>query len=441
MRSSLKLLGRSALLVAICVAVGFALLLAAFALPTEPMRENALASQDVFAREGSYPMARTLGVDAKLDNFTDSMMLVQAGYQAPETTLLQRTLNVYRPFPHGNRGAAAGVYAESLATPAPAPQSNYGRYWHGYLAVLKPLLSLFTYEQLRVVNAVWVALLGLIVAALMWRRGLRRYILPFVVTVLLFDPVATAMNMFYTQVYAVTMLACIAILSGWNWLRARTGRLLLLFTLTGCLTSYLDLLTCPLVSFGVPCVLCLCLAAPDWKDGLKLVLTALICWGIGYGGMWAGKWVLAALLGGENIGLLEALRLRSSAAGASNPLGAIAVIVKRLLVQLRVPMLGAALLLALVLAVLFLRRSPLEKLKSLAWLPWAAVCLLPFVWIAFAQNHSYIHRWFVYRLLAICVFGGLCLLARLTEKRGAAPRVGTGAEMAVDGAEQAPRQR
>ena len=441
MRSSLKLLGRSALLVAICVAVGFALLLAAFALPTEPMRENALASQDVFAREGSYPMARTLGVDAKLDNFTDSMMLVQAGYQAPETTLLQRTLNVYRPFPHGNRGAAAGVYAESLATPAPAPQSNYGRYWHGYLAVLKPLLSLFTYEQLRVVNAVWVALLGLIVAALMWRRGLRRYILPFVVTVLLFDPVATAMNMFYTQVYAVTMLACIAILSGWNWLRARTGRLLLLFTLTGCLTSYLDLLTCPLVSFGVPCVLCLCLAAPDWKDGLKLVLTALICWGIGYGGMWAGKWVLAALLGGENIGLLEALRLRSSAAGASNPLGAIAVIVKRLLVHLRVPMLALALLLALVLAVLFLRRSPLEKLKSLAWLPWAAVCLLPFVWIAFAQNHSYIHRWFVYRLLAICVFGGLCLLARLTEKRGAAPRVGTGAEMAVDGAEQAPRQR
>ena len=441
MRSSLKLLGRSALLVAICVAVGFALLLAAFALPTEPMRENALASQDVFAREGSYPMARTLGVDAKLDNFTDSMMLVQAGYQAPETTLLQRTLNVYRPFPHGNRGAAAGVYAESLATPAPAPQSNYGRYWHGYLAVLKPLLSLFTYEQLRVVNAVWVALLGLIVAALMWRRGLRRYILPFVVTVLLFDPVATAMNMFYTQVYAVTMLACIAILSGWNWLRARTGRLLLLFTLTGCLTSYLDLLTCPLVSFGIPCVLCLCLAAPDWKDGLKLVLTALICWGIGYGGMWAGKWVLAALLGGENIGLLEALRLRSSAAGASNPLGAIAVIVKRLLVHLRVPMLALALLLALVLAVLFLRRSPLEKLKSLAWLPWAAVCLLPFVWIAFAQNHSYIHRWFVYRLLAICVFGGLCLLARLTEKRGAAPRVGTGAEMAVDGAEQAPRQR
>lgn len=438
MRSSLKLLGRSALLVALCVAAGFALLLAAFALPTEPMRENALASRGVFAREGSHPMVRTLGAETKLDNFTDSMMLIHAGYQAPDTTLLQRTLNVYRPFPHAV--SPVGVYAESLTSPVPAPESNYGRYWHGYLAVLKPLLSIFTYEQLRAFNAVWVAALGLTVAALMWRRALRRYILPFVVTVLLFDPVATAMNMFYTQVYAVTMLACIAILSGWNWLRAREGRLLLLFTLTGCLTSYLDLLTCPLVSFGIPCALCLCLAATDRKSGLKLALTALFCWGIGYGGMWAGKWLLSALLGGEGIGLLDTLRLRSSAMGAPDPLGAVALIVKRLLVQLRVPMLGAALLLALVLAVLFLRRSPLEKLKSLEWLPWAAVCLLPFFWIAFTQNHSYIHRWFVYRLLAVCVFGGLCMLARLAEKPSA-PRVGAGEEMAAEGAEQAPRRR
>ena len=215
---------------------------------------------------------------------------------------------------------------------------------------------------------------------------------------------------------------------------------MLLFTLTGCLTSYLDLLTCPLVSFGVPCALCLCLAATDWKGGLKLALTALFCWGIGYGGMWAGKWLLSALLGGEDIGLLDTLRLRSSAMGAPDPLGAVAVIVKRLLVQLRVPMLGAALLLALVLGVLFLRRSPWEKLKSLEWLPWAALCLLPFFWIAFTQNHSYIHRWFVYRLLAICVFGGLCMLARLAEKRPA-PRVGAGEEMAADAAAQAPRQR
>ena len=439
MRSSLKLLGRSALLVALCVAAGFVLLLAAFALPTEPMREHAFASRDVFAREGSYPMVRTLGAETKLDNFTDSMMLIHAGYQAPETTILQRTLNVYRPFPHGNFSPVS-VYAESLAAPVSAPESNYGRYWHGYLIALKPLLSIFTYEQLRAFNAVWVAALGLTVAALMWRRGLRRYILPFAVTVLLFDPVATAMNMFYTQVYAVTMLACIAILSGWNWLRAREGRLLLLFTLTGCLTSYLDLLTCPLVSFGVPCALCLCLAATDWKGGLKLALTALICWGIGYGGMWAGKWLLSALLGGEDIGLLETLQLRSSSTGAPDTLGAVAVIVKRLLVQLRVPMLGAALLLALVLGVLFLRRSPWEKLKSLEWLPWAALCLLPFFWIAFTQNHSYIHRWFVYRLLAICVFGGLCMLARLAEKRPA-PRVGAGGEMAADAAARAPRQR
>ena len=56
------------------------------------------------------------------------------------------------------------------------------------------------------------AALGLAALVLLWRRGLRRYMLPFALTVLLLHPVAIANCLFYTQVYAVTMLACIAIL-------------------------------------------------------------------------------------------------------------------------------------------------------------------------------------------------------------------------------------
>ena len=438
MRSCLKRIGRSALLVAICVAVGFALLLGAFALPTEPMREHALAAAELFEREGSYPTVRFLGGEATLDNFTDEMMLIHAGYHAPETTLLQRALNIYRPF--SNEDDPADVYTSSLSSLARAHQSNYGRYWHGYLAVLKPLLSIFTYEQLRAINAVWVAALGLAALVLLWRRGLRRYMLPFALTVLLLHPVAIANCLFYTQVYAVTMLACIAILLAGGRLCARPQRLALLFVLTGCLTSYLDLLTAPLLSFGLPCALCLCLAATDRKSGLKLALTALFCWCVGYGGMWAGKWILTALLGGEDTALLETLRLRSSAAGAPGLFSAVALIVRRLLTHLRVPVMAAALLFALGAGICVLLRSPLRKLKSLVWLPYAMVCLLPFLWIAFTQNHSYIHRWFVFRLLAVCVFGGLCMLVRLAEKRPA-PRVGADEEMAADGAEQAPRRR
>ena len=156
--------------------------------------------------------------------------------------------------------------------------------------------------------------------------------------------------------------------------------------------------------------------------------------------MWAGKWILTALLGGEDTALLETLRLRSSAAGAPGLFSAVALIVRRLLTHLRVPVMAAALLFALGAGICVLLRSPLRKLKSLVWLPYAMVCLLPFLWIAFTQNHSYIHRWFVFRLLAVCVFGGLCMLVRLAGKRPA-PRVGADEEMAADGAEQAPRRR
>ena len=56
---------------------------------------------------------------------------------------------------------------------------SYGRYWHGYMLTLKPLLSVFNYSQIRVVNAAVVAALALWLVVLLWRRQLKRYILPY----------------------------------------------------------------------------------------------------------------------------------------------------------------------------------------------------------------------------------------------------------------------
>ena len=77
----MKLLGKSALLVAACIAVGFALLLAAFALPTQNMEKNVYASAGVFAEEGSYPEVDVLGIRSMLSNSSDALMLMSAGYR------------------------------------------------------------------------------------------------------------------------------------------------------------------------------------------------------------------------------------------------------------------------------------------------------------------------------------------------------------------------
>ncbi len=194
---------------------------------------------------------------------------------------------------------------------------------------------------------------------------------------------------------------------------------MIFFTLTGCLTSYFDFLTYPLVTYGVPATLYLC-SVPDatWKKALKGLVLTLVAWGVGYVGMWTGKWILGSLLGGGNL-LEEALRLlriRTSNSDAAGAQASLFMLVKRQLFRLKSPSLAVAAVYVLVTGVCFLKRAPRRKLAGLSWLPWIALCVLPFVWYVGAFNHSYVHAFFTYRELMITAFCGMCLLTRYARK-------------------------
>ena len=67
-----------------------------------------------------------------------------------------------------------------------------------------------------------------------------------------------------------------------------------LFLLTGILTSYFDFLTYPVVTLGFPlCAYFLLAERESIKKGLQKVIGYSFCWGVGYVGMWALKWIIA----------------------------------------------------------------------------------------------------------------------------------------------------
>ena len=67
----------------------------------------------------------------------------------------------------------------------------------------------------------------------------------------------------------------------------------LLFLCIGGVTSYLDLLTYPLVALGAPLILFLSFrGTATMRSSMRYILTLSSFWVIGYAGMWAGKWVL-----------------------------------------------------------------------------------------------------------------------------------------------------
>lgn len=74
------------------------------------------------------------------------------------------------------------------------------------------------------------------------------------------------------------------------------------FMLNGICVAFFDLLTYPLVAFGVPLILALLLDGfTTVKEGIKKLATYSFGWIIGYAGMWGGKWLAGSVLTGKDL--------------------------------------------------------------------------------------------------------------------------------------------
>ena len=87
MKTFFRIIPKLAVLVTLSAITGFLLLILVYLLPTAPMEENVTASVEIFRREGTYPVTDIMGVDTRLDNFTDALMLLSASYPGEENAL------------------------------------------------------------------------------------------------------------------------------------------------------------------------------------------------------------------------------------------------------------------------------------------------------------------------------------------------------------------
>ena len=104
-------------------------------------------------------------------------------------------------------------------------------------------------------------------------------------------------DLFYSVfwVYFITLIAAIAHIGLSGISRKSCG---LIFLLTGIFTSFIDLLTFPLLTLVVPFLVWLSVAERGSSNRSLVVDAALyiFLWGLGYFGMWCGKWVLATIV-------------------------------------------------------------------------------------------------------------------------------------------------
>ena len=412
-----KSFGKAGLKCFVClllsILAGILLMTCVYILPTGRMLTQADRSLPIFENEGTSFCWAPEEKSARLDGFTDAIMLQTAVYVRDENPMKAAMRNDRMEFSEGKLDPA-GSLKQYVYGNRSGYVMSYARYWHGYLLFLKPLLLFFSLSDIRMMNAAFQLVLAAGVLLLAFRKRGLRLALPMGLALLVLNPVSTALSMQFSSIYYLTLLGLLIMLLTESWDRS-WGYLVFLFLGIG--TAFFDFLTYPACAVGTCLALQALMSRADGKTRLLKTVGSGAAWAFGYGGMWSGKWLAASLITGTNVlrDAMEQAQYRSggevtAAEGGVN--ATFGAVLSRNLGVLANPA-AAILVLALtgMLVWLLVTKRCRFAVERSSLLSLAVAFAVPFVWYFLLRNHSMVHCWMTYRNLSAAVFalsGGLC---------------------------------
>ena len=224
----------------------------------------------------------------------------------------------------------------------------------------------------------------------------------------------------------VAMLWLDKIYQGYNW-----KKMGIFFLVIGMITSYVDFLTAPLITLGMPLVYLILLQQKEYgehsyKKNMCSVFANSLLWGIGYLGNWAAKWVLGSIVLRRNIiadGLSQGLNRVGGVEDQTSKLEAIAynlfaIIPPGIEGKDLTWFMAVGTVVLFMLAVVFWKWHVQGNLLK-SQIPLLVVAIYPYLWYIIMSNHSQIHYIFTYRIQMITIWSGLMLyLQSIARKKG-----------------------
>ena len=410
--------GTSMLLAAVLLCIACNIL--AFTIDTPTMRQNAWQGSLMLGEQGGTPQTVGGFLSSQLDNFTTALILKTAAYTGEES-LIEKAFAGYRVDMYPQEGQN---HWEAFCTYASGPESptgggmGYARYWHGYTLPLRLLLCVLDLANLQMV--LYFAQLALLcwLLFLMKSRGIGALIPGFFLSYFVLMPFSMSICLQYMPVSLLMLVTCVMILK-WDEIISRAVTLPAFFAAVGIFTNYLDLLTFPMISLGFPLILLLALNMRRGDTMRQIFLCTAFCgcaWALGFGGMWALKWMLNGLVFGWDAFFVVFSQIGLRASDNGGELSRIGVMMNNLNVILAkksyLLLIGACGLATLV---------PAAKARCVKLDPRALNLLLPAaavaMWYLVMANHSFDHTYYTYRNASVMVFSGFAFISCLL-KRG-----------------------
>ena len=408
------------LLIVLCgsIALGYFLLVLVYCIPTKKMEINLKESAAIFVEEGTYPQKINSYIDSRLDNWTDSLMLLTAVREDSEPAYISAALNSRNLISDKNPcESLIQIYAEKNTDNLKSVK--YGRYWHGYLVFLKPLLLFFDYGEIRYINMFVQMLLFAFAAVLLSKKERGLYILPLALSWLFLNPLSTMLSIQFSIVTSIVFSQIIVMLIFEDKYYKKPFLVVMNFFVLGCIVNYFDLLTYPFVALGIP--LAYWFNACELKKRSNIISVFgniakyCVAWVCGYGGMWIGKWLLGSIVTGENIlsDAMNQVAVRTDNTVAQEEFSFTELMGRLFYASNKLVICFA--IFAIVLLVIYGMFKKKIKISLNSFVVCSIIGAMPFVWYAVLGNHSWIHFWFAYRELAIFINALLMLAVGLIQ--------------------------
>lgn len=428
------------LLIGLTILSGFGLITLIYLVNGDGLAENLQKSQEQMRQQGEFEKVGKLS-NSTLDNFTDSIMILTASYEGEksvvENAMSNTRLSADRKSPYGT--LIGSLNGDDITT------ENYSRYWHGYLVFLRPLLSVFDYSQIRILNCILQGVLLIALIIQLFKKKLGFCIIPFLSAYLLINPPTIAISLQYSTVWYLVLISMLAYLIFKDKIIENKVHYMF-FTFVGMLTSYFDLLTYPIATLGMVLILMLVAEDLNWKESIKRILICGTSWVLGFSIMWAAKWVIASIVLNENVinNASEAMQSRGSMTLVSGRKITLIECFKIIFMKFGNSLtywIVAVNVFVCVINSIFSKIKEKKGFKELSkWdrkkqlkkknmearrgntlvkcilnvLPILALTLMPIVWYIILPAHSYSHAFFAYRTAIVLWFAIFIAIFKLT---------------------------
>ena len=426
----------------ILIAVYFSLLTITSLIPSGMLKENVSKSADYFLEHGGEKEVVDVGYkEVHLFHFTNALMInnaysidsknpIESWITARKNYIPGVTKTIYTDTPEDLMSASK--YYENGVFNGDAYQTlelydtvnenelyesfEYPRYWHGYLIFLRLLLTTFNYEQITIISFITFAVLLISASYLLTKKKGLLYGIALIVSFIFTDALAVTKSINEIICFNLALIFSIFIM-----LKEEKSNLPLYFFIFGSVTNFLDFLTNPILTYGVPILIYFILEVKNqeisFKDMFLTFLKTSILWALGYLLTWFSKWLLTDIILKRGVieNAINQVKYRTYNEGIK-----LEDFVFRMKYWLKEETINFMICFGAIINIVnlftkkYIERTCEHRNIGISIIIPIITGIIPIVWYAVLMQHSYIHYFFTYRNILITFFSACVLMLEIS---------------------------